>query len=27
MDGVIPVDFFNASDRAEISLFLKDLFP
>ncbi len=27
IDGVIPVDFFNVSDRAEISLFLKDLFP
>jgi hypothetical protein len=27
IDGVIPVDFFNVSDRAEISLFLRDLFP
>lgn len=26
IDGVIPLDFFNVSDRAEISLFLKDLF-
>jgi len=26
MDGVTPVDFFNVSDRAEISLFFKDLF-
>ncbi len=26
MDGVIPVDFFNVSDRAEISLFFKELF-
>ncbi len=26
-DGVVPLDFFNVSDRAEISLFLKDLFP
>ena len=25
-DGVIPLDFFNVSDRAEISLFFKDLF-
>ena len=27
MDGVIPADFFNVRDRAEISLFLKELFP
>ena len=26
IDGVVPLDFFNVSDRAEISLFLKDLF-
>ncbi len=26
LDGVVPLDFFNVSDRAEISLFLKDLF-
>jgi hypothetical protein len=26
MDGVTPLDFFNVSERAEISLFLKDLF-
>jgi hypothetical protein len=26
VDGVIPLDFFNVSDRAEISLFFKDLF-
>ena len=26
VDGVVPLDFFNVSDRAEISLFLKDLF-
>ncbi len=26
VDGVVPMDFFNVSDRAEISLFLKDLF-
>ncbi|MEI6063951.1 MAG: hypothetical protein WCQ26_05110, partial [Pseudanabaena sp. ELA748] len=26
MDGVVPLDFFNVSDRAEISFFLKDLF-
>jgi hypothetical protein len=26
MDGVIPADFFNVSDRAEISLFFKELF-
>ncbi len=26
VDGVAPLDFFNVSDRAEISLFLKDLF-
>ncbi|NUN64130.1 polymerase [Pseudanabaena biceps] len=26
MDGVVPLDFFNVSDRAEISLFFKDLF-
>ncbi|OIP68772.1 MAG: hypothetical protein AUK48_15205 [Oscillatoriales cyanobacterium CG2_30_44_21] len=25
-DGVVPVDFFNVSDRAEITLFLSDLF-
>ena len=27
IDGATPLDFFNVSDRAEISLFLKDLFP
>ena len=26
MDGVTPIDFFNVRDRAEISLFFKDLF-
>ena len=26
IDGVIPSDFFNVSDRVEISLFIKDLF-
>ena len=26
LDGVVPLDFFNVSDRVEISLFLKDLF-
>ena len=26
IDGVIPLDFFNVNDRAEISLFFKDLF-
>ncbi|WP_434686570.1 O-antigen ligase family protein [Pseudanabaena minima] len=26
LDGVVPLDFFNVSERAEISLFLKDLF-
>ena len=26
MDGAVPLDFFNVSDRAEISFFLKDLF-
>jgi hypothetical protein len=26
VDGVVPLDFFNVSERAEISLFLKDLF-
>ncbi len=26
IDGAVPLDFFNVSDRAEISLFLKDLF-
>ncbi|WP_271253583.1 O-antigen ligase family protein [Pseudanabaena sp. Chao 1811] len=26
VDGVVPLDFFNVSDRAEISFFLKDLF-
>jgi len=26
MDGVTPVDFFNVSERAEISFFLKNLF-
>ncbi len=26
VDGVVPLDFFNVTDRAEISLFLKDLF-
>ncbi|MFN9052940.1 MAG: O-antigen ligase family protein [Pseudanabaena sp.] len=26
LDGAVPMDFFNVSDRAEISLFLKDLF-
>ncbi len=26
MDGTIPLDFYNVSDRAEISLFFKDLF-
>lgn len=26
VDGVVPSDFFNVSDRAEISFFLKDLF-
>ena len=26
IDGVVPLDFFNVSDRAESSLFLKDLF-
>lgn len=26
VDGVVPLDFFTVSDRAEISLFLKDLF-
>lgn len=26
LDGEIPLDFFNVSDRVEISLFLKDLF-
>jgi uncharacterized protein involved in response to NO len=26
LDGVVPLDFFNVSDRAELSLFLKDLF-
>ncbi|MEA5485389.1 MULTISPECIES: O-antigen ligase family protein [Pseudanabaena] len=25
-DGVVPLDFFNVRERAEISLFLKDLF-
>ncbi|PZU93521.1 MAG: polymerase [Pseudanabaena sp.] len=25
-DGVVPLDFFNVSDRAEITLFLSDLF-
>ncbi len=27
LDGVVPLDFFNVSDRAEVSLFLKDFFP
>ncbi|PZO35394.1 MAG: polymerase [Pseudanabaena frigida] len=26
LDGVVPLDFFNVRDRAEISLFLKNLF-
>ena len=26
MDGTIPLDFYNVSDRADISLFFKDLF-
>jgi hypothetical protein len=26
LDGVVPLDFFNVRDRAEISFFLKDLF-